>query len=378
MRLPLWIPAPFQTVLSILVIQALTTAPAQAQYSPRGGSAPIYSPSPCPAPEARPYPQTPTVPSMPTTPTTPAPEPAAALPVAALFTPEAGAAVGGGQASFVGYIDTAIPYSHLRLRYDTAYGNNRPDRAEWFYPKCGCLGPGSPGPPRPETNVDYQDISAYLEAALTPRFSVFVDAPVRFLNPEQNDNTAGYADMNFGFKYAFVYTPDTVATLGFRTYVPTGDAGRGLGTDHVSLEPELLLYRRLTERLFFEGELRDWIPIGGTPGWPGNVIRYGVGLSYLALDTTKVRFFPVVEFVGWSVLDGKQFAVASVNPPVGEVQEAGGDTIVNVKFGVRVGFGEVTDPGMISRSDLYVGYGRALTGEVWYKEILRVEYRLRY
>ena len=28
-----------------------------------------------------------------------------------------------------------------------------------------------------------------------------------------------------------------------------------------------------------------------------------------------------------------------------------------------------------TRSDLYIGYGRALTGAVWYKDLLRLEYR---
>ena len=46
--------------------------------------------------------------------------------------------------------------------------------------------------------------------------------------------------------------------------------------------------------------------------------------------------------------------------------DARGDTIVNGKFGVRVGSG---------KSDFYVGYGRALTGEVWYKDIIRFEFR---
>ena len=46
---------------------------------------------------------------------------------------------------------------------------------------------------------------------------------------------------------------------------------------------------------------------------------------------------------------------------------ASGDTIVNLKAGVRVG--------NYSGHSLYVGYGRALTGDVWYDEILRIEYR---
>ena len=37
---------------------------------------------------------------------------------------------------------------------------------------------------------------------------------------------------------------------------------------------------------------------------------------------------------------------------------------------VRVGLGD--------SADIYVGYGRALTGEVWYKDLLRLEYRLTY
>ena len=31
---------------------------------------------------------------------------------------------------------------------------------------------------------------------------------------------------------------------------------------------------------------------------------------------------------------------------------------------------------LLSGTDLYVGYGRALTGEVWYKDIFRVELRI--
>ncbi|HMF10991.1 MAG TPA: hypothetical protein VKE94_01760, partial [Gemmataceae bacterium] len=77
-------------------------------------------------------------------------------------------------------------------------------------------------------------------------------------------------------------------------------------------------------------------------------------------------FTPVTEFVGWTVLDGKE----SVVPPSGRafVHDAGGETIVNAKLGLRVEFGD--------RADLYTGYGRPLTGDRWYENILRVEFRL--
>jgi hypothetical protein len=264
--------------------------------------------------------------------------------------------------SSVGYIDSAVPFSHFRLRFEAGYRERRPTRAEFFYAKGAPLGPGLP---RPEPSIDYQDLSGYLEIAPTPCFSVFVETPVRFLNPEVNDNTAGYADMLAGFKYAFVSTPDFLATFQFKTYIPTGDADRGLGTHHVSLEPGLLLSKGLLDCLTLEGELRYWIPIGGTD-FAGDVLRYGLGVWLGERNPDGFWATPVVEFVGWTCLSGKELVVHS--PTSTTVDGAAGDTIVNVKLGVRFGYGE--------RADVYAGYGRALTGPTWYKDIVRVEFRL--
>jgi len=65
--------------------------------------------------------------------------------------------------------------------------------------------------------------------------------------------------------------------------------------------------------------------------------------------------------VVWSVLGGKESAGTTII-------SAAGDTIVNFKVGVRFGLGD--------RADIYTGYGRPLTGDVWYKDIFRVEFRL--
>ena len=95
------------------------------------------------------------------------------------------------------------------------------------------------------------------------------------------------------------------------------------------------------------------------------MLRYGVGVGYdvyQSCDRTR-RITPIIELVGWTVLDGKETA----NPP-GVTQDASGDTIVNVKAGVRFFTGE--------HSNFYLGYGRALTGEVWYKDLIRAEYGL--
>jgi hypothetical protein len=264
----------------------------------------------------------------------------------------------------VGYIDNAIPGNQFRLRYDAAYDDRRPNRAEFFWPKGAPLGPGVP---RPETNVDYQDLSADLEFALTRRLSTFVELPWRFVHPDVNPNAAGFADMNAGFKYAFLFTPDRVATFQFRTYIPTGDGARGFGNEHVSLEPALLVYQRLSDKLGIEGELRYWVPSGGTD-FAGDIMRYGIGLYYDIYRNNRFRVSPVAEFVGWTVLGGKE----SFPHPSGlvSVEEAAGQTIVNAKAGLRLTTG--------SRSDLYAGYGQALTGDRWYADTFRLEFRIRY
>jgi hypothetical protein len=265
-----------------------------------------------------------------------------------------------GKESSVGYIDSALPFSHFRLRFDSAYRNRRPTRAEFFYARAR-----DPGLPFVETNVDVQDVSGYLEVATSPRFSWFVETPFRFLNPDVNANSAGLGDLTAGFKFAFVDTCDWTWTFLFKTYVPTGDADRGLGTHHVSLEPGLLFNHRLAEQLTLEGEFRTWVPVDGTD-FAGTVVRYGLGLGYGQRNPDGFWLIPVVEFVGWTALDGKQTVARS--PTVFEVQDAAGETIVNGKFGARFGFGD--------RLDFYAGYGRALTGPTWYKDIFRVEFRL--
>jgi hypothetical protein len=272
-----------------------------------------------------------------------------------------------GAETSVGYIDSALPLTQFRLRYDAGNGDNRPERADFFYPANG-LGPFQ------EPRVNYQEASAYLEWAPIPRFSGFVELPYRWIDPEVNADHRGISDMNAGFKFAMLHDPDQVLTFQMRTYLPTGSATDGLGTHHISLEPALLFYQRLSECWTLEAELRDWIPVqaGDPEDFSGNVLRYGVGVSYLAFQAPRVRVSPVGELVGWTLLSGKDERDGEVGMP------AAGETIVNAKLGVRIGLGELSQPGDTGKADLYIGYGRALTGDVWYKNILRVELRIRF
>ena len=67
--------------------------------------------------------------------------------------------------------------------------------------------------------------------------------------------------------------------------------------------------------------------------------------------------------VDWTILSGKE-SIKTL------ILDASGKTIVNAKVGVRIDFGRYFD--------MYAGYGRALTGDVWYKDIMRFEFRLHF
>lgn len=283
----------------------------------------------------------------------------------------------------VGYIADADVSSKLRLRFDAGYHIDTPDRAEFFYAKCGCYrnlvgaarDPDAPGPgPGSVTDMNYKQVYVHGEYQLTDRFSAFAVLPARWIQPQSFapdppgsfGNQGGIGDVQAGVKLALLRTPSNTVTLQLQGYFPTGEASRGLGTDHVSVEPALLLHHRVSERLAVEGQIGDWHPIGGSAGVPtsssdkfaGDVLFYGIGPSYELYRGGNVSFTPVVELIGWRVLKGFQ---------TGATGDASGTNIVNVKVGARVAWSD--------ESSVYIGYGRALTTASWYDRIVRVEYR---
>jgi hypothetical protein len=294
--------------------------------------------------------------------------------------------------SMVGYIDDAIIESQVRVRFEVGWGNHAPDRAEFFYAKCGCyrdlagtpaaqfFDPDSPGPgPGVVQDMNFQQFMVQAEYAANSRFSIFGEIPLRWIQPQafvpdlgSFDDKGGFGDLRAGAKMALAASPDYTVTFRLQAYLPTGSASKGLGTDHASIEPTLLYFQKFpntSDRFALEGQFGFWFPIGGSDGpdpavddgYAGNVLVYGIGPSYVVYDANGVRVAPVVELVGWSVLSGFEA------PPGTPSTDAGGTNIVNLKFGARFNFQ--------TRNSLYVGYGHSLTDESWYDDILRVEYR---
>jgi hypothetical protein len=267
-------------------------------------------------------------------------------------------------ASNVSFIDPASPWNIVRLRFEAAYDSNRPTRAEY---QIAASGKRQRGFPIPEGRIDYQDLSSYVECAILPQLSVFFEAPMRWVNPEFNPDQSGIGDLHTGFKLAGIQRPDFTGSFQLLASIPTGTPQQGLGTGYASIEPDLLFNWRATDEFIVEGMVGVWLPIDDST-YGSEIMRYGLGFSYVEQPFDDFWIAPVIEGTGWTAIRGHQQIVFSPTKAVKTSTVA--NTIVNVDLGVRAGLGDF--------ADVYAGYSRPFTGDVWYKDLWRIELRWRY
>src|SRR5436853_1419644 len=95
----------------------------------------------------------------------------------------------------VGYVDDAVVGSQVRVRFEAGFHNDVPDRAEFFYGKCGCFRAGgadkdAPGPgPDQANNIRFQQLYLHTEYAPTSRVSLFAELPFRRIQPQSFSGT---------------------------------------------------------------------------------------------------------------------------------------------------------------------------------------------
>jgi hypothetical protein len=287
--------------------------------------------------------------------------------------------------SMVGYVNDSDIQTGVRVRYDSAWEVQAPDRAEFFYAKCGCYrglaptnpayDPDAPGPgPGVVTDLKFKQLLVLGEYAFSPRASAFATLPVRFLRPEEFapgsgsfGDANGISDLQFGAKGGLVSDDRRQITASLTFSAPSGDSLKGLGTNHWSVEPALLYHERASDRISVEAQLGEVFPIDGSAGVPtaspqkfaGKVLYYGFGPSVEVFRRGEFAVAPVVELVGWHVINGYQTL---------DHVTAKGTDIVNVKVGGRVL--------MRNNSSIYVGWGKVVSDDLWYDHILRLEYRV--
>jgi len=293
--------------------------------------------------------------------------------------------------SMVGYIEDATVGKQFRIRFDSGWDMNSPDRAEFFYAKCGCYRTlagspaqdlNAPGPgPGVVTAMNYQQLNLLSEYTLGKHASVFTELPFRWIKPTDFApglgsfaNQSGLGDILVGTKISISSTTSHDITVMVRGSIPTGDASKGLGTDHGTFEPALLVRQTLGGRAQLEGMFGDVHPLSSSKGplpgngnFAGDVLYYGIGPSFEVVQNSSIHIAPVVELVGWHVLSG--FETSTFNPPINS-GDVSGLNIVNLKIGGRFS--------MPSAGSIYAGYGWALTSNQWYDHIFRIEYRTRF
>src|SRR5262249_30956721 len=137
---------------------------------------------------------------------------------------------------------------------------------------------GAPFFLRGERQVDYNELTLYNEVA-TGRIGIFVEVPYREIDPRVVPHAAGFSDMNVGTKTLMFDCELIQVGFLFRTYIPTGNTRKGLGNGHASLEPGLLVTVKLAPDTYCQGELEEWIPLGGDPSYAGAIFHWHCSLN---------------------------------------------------------------------------------------------------
>ena len=288
------------------------------------------------------------------------------------------------------FVDYARPRTVMRFRNDYGWDLQFPDRNEFFWAReqiqrkapANAQGhftniPGGTGPGRPNTfpkdrpflgqpSLNFDQFSFYTETAANTRASVFVEIPYRTVSPRYGGYHAGFADMNVGTKGVILDTEILLLTIQFRTYIPIGNVAFGLGNGHVSLEPSLLGSLKLGPNAYLQGQVSEWIPIGGDNNYQGAIIHYhGSYNQVLARFSPNSPLIATFEGSGYTFQDG-----AYTNPPIGPYVNSSGSTYFSVGPGLRAVFSDAIDLG--------AAVAIPVSSNHWGDPILRVEFRILY
>ncbi|HEY8504286.1 MAG TPA: hypothetical protein VIL46_06860 [Gemmataceae bacterium] len=264
------------------------------------------------------------------------------------------------------FLDSPRPVTHLRLRWDHGEDMIFPDRAEYFWARIG-----GPGPQGSYNTLRYDELHIYTETAID-KFAFFIDVPYRSweltssLNPAGTRlNAAGFGDLSLGTKSVLLDSELLLVTFQFTTYIPTGAAGRGLGVQHVSLEPALLSAVKMTRDTYVQGQLAEWIPISGRTGFESGILQYRGSFNHVL-----ARPKPDVELIGTLEGFGYSFHTGGFTDRFGLRQRGSGDTYFYIGPGIRCV--------LCDKMDIGFGAAFAVTDEHFADQIYRTEFRWRY
>ena len=264
------------------------------------------------------------------------------------------------------FVDPVRPATQTRFRWDRGYNVRLPDRAEYFWARADGQGLG----PRPfagvqvSPRVDFHELTMYTEAA-RGSFSVWTELPYRNSDPILATGGSGFGDMKVGTKSVIFDRELVQIAFQMTTHIPTGNAMKGLGVEHVSLEPSIIMGLRLTPTTYFQGQIAEWIPLGGSD-YAGAILNYHLSMNQTVWQpVTNVLLISTWEFNGWTFQDG-----GYTDPVLGPGQRATGQSYFSGGPGLRLSICDNLDFG--------VGSAFALSYPHWAATQFRFEMRYRY
>lgn len=268
------------------------------------------------------------------------------------------------------FTDAPRPVTQTRFRWD--YGSHFafPDRGEFFWPRADGNGRG-PKPNAPALGTPFLSYhELYLDQEIATAGgagSITISLPYRSVNPFPfAPSAAGFSDMQITAKSLLFDSELFLFAFQMRTYVATGNATKGLGTGHTSLEPGLIAGVRVSPDTYAVAQVQEWIPIGGDPDYMGAALRYSFAFNHILWRPVKdVQLIGTWEMNGIAFQDG-----AFTDAVLGPLQKLSGQTTLNMGLGARLFF--------CDKFDLGAGWTHGLTGKYLIQDQLRVEFRYRY
>lgn len=238
-------------------------------------------------------------------------------------------------------LDTTQPRRQIRLRLDAGQGLVYPDRGTWLWAPPG-TGPNYPG------KVATRDFKLMFELG-SDALGIQTELPLRGYTAEEGFGQSGFGDMEITQKLRIKNGNRIQISQMLRIYAPTGNIATGMGNGHTTLEPGVLGRFKQSDRTYFHGELKYWIPLGADPTFSGQILTYGVGMSTVWHETLTSAWIPTLEMQSLNFSGGKKTGPGNVALPVKDptamiypgirfVRDSGGDLGV-MEFGAAYGIG---------------------------------------
>lgn len=264
------------------------------------------------------------------------------------------------------FAEGARPITQTEVRWNASRGGIFPDRSEYIIARADGRGKG-PMPLARFSGAQYDlDELVLITETAKDKLSVIVEMPYRAISPDSYIHGSGFGDMALGTKTLLFDCEMLQVSMQLKTYIPIGNTLKGVGNGHVSIEPSLLFALKLGRDTYFQGQISEWIPIGGDPIYAGSVLH-----SHFSLNHVLHRFGPEIPFVGTMEMNTFSFQDGAYTDPInGAFQKSSGTTYVSMGPGMRLFFCDKLDIGF--------GSAIALTGDHFSREYYRTSLRLRF